>query len=139
MSFIRIIFKNNSFPKVVENPKVTEFCLRIKRHKLVPMFDDLEKVLRRVEVGLKDISNQLEILEKKVGLLEGKTKSIKDTEDDEIELMSRKDVSKVLCVHIDTVSKYIQQKRLEHIKVGRRVLIEKKSLKNFIENNKMNE
>lgn len=115
------------------------FLIPITSCKLVGMFEDLEKVLSKLDLGIENISSKLDRLEKKVAYIESATMTISNIEDDEIELMSRKDVAKVLGVHIDTVSKYIQQKRLEYIKVGRRVLIERKSLKNFIENNKMNE
>lgn len=101
------------------------------------MFEDLEKVLGRLETGIKEVSSKLDRIEKKIAYIGSEKMTNSHKEEDEIELMSRKDVAKTLRVHIDTVSKYINENKLESIKMGRRVLIERHSLKKFIKNNRI--
>jgi excisionase family DNA binding protein len=73
----------------------------------------------------------------KIDLIEDRTMTTTNASNEDMDFMSRKDVAESLGVHIDTVSKYIKQDKLESIKVGRRVFIEKKALKEFIMNNKI--
>lgn len=100
------------------------------------MFTELEQVLNRLEGRLKHVCTDLKRLEKKIDLLEGRIELITTEDDHEVDFLSRSEAAKKLGVHVDTITKYINSKDLKSIKIGRRVLIEKRALQEFIDQNR---
>jgi excisionase family DNA binding protein len=99
------------------------------------MFRELEEILKNVEGDLKYLTSKIEGLERITDRLNSKISSIEESVNGDVQFYNRKNVAETLGVSIDTITNYINKGELECIRLGRRILIEKKALISFIDKN----
>jgi excisionase family DNA binding protein len=100
------------------------------------MFKELENSLKNILSKIKNLSIEIQGLKQKIDQINGQILATTQNVDGDMEFYSRNEVAKKLGVHIDTITNYINNGELGSIRIGRRILIEKKSLISFIDKNR---